>query len=151
MSLEVISILQKWLFLVKYTAVTGVIAAKKGSAPQWTFYAASLLFFLGATFVFSMVGEPFSMVETCFSIVSRLASNGKSSRNHWKWQANLWKNKSQAQKYPANEYSIIEVQWGKLAFEVDITNVEAVYLTKTKLSWIIDNFETRLKVFFQRV
>ena len=47
--------------------------------------------------------------------------------------------------------SIIEVQWGKLAFEVDITNVKAVYLTKTKLSWIIDNFETRLKVFFQRV
>ena len=46
--------------------------------------------------------------------------------------------------------SIIEVQWGKLAFEVDITNVKAVYLTKTKLSWIIDNFETRLKVFFSK-
>ena len=44
--------------------------------------------------------------------------------------------------------SIIEVQWGKLAFEVDITSVKAVYLTKTKLSWIIDNFETRLKGFF---
>ena len=59
------------------------------------------------------------------------------------------KTKSQAQKYPANEHSIIEVQWGKLAFEVDITNVKAVYLTKTKLSWIIDNFETRLKGFFK--
>ena len=43
----------------------------------------------------------------------------------------------------------MEVQWGKLAFEVDITKVKAVYLTKTKLSWIIDNFETRLKGFFK--
>ena len=133
--------------MVKYTAITGVIAAKKGSALQWTFYAASLLVFLGATFVFSMVGEPFSMVETWFSIASREASNGKSSRNHWKWQANLSKNKSQAQKYPANE----QHNWspvGQATFEVDITNVKAVYLTKTKLSWIIDNFETRLKGFF---